>query len=545
MKWRGDSERYRRHSLATSADHVKALAMQRVAGLLFEAIEEGDTELVRFKLNEHSRFPRDGAKPKVDCHPLCQCQACISAVAVSDTLGGPLLLGVVNDKGESMLHIATLSGISDTVAVLLEHGADTNAANAVGQTPLHMAALHGQMSIVTLLLDHGADPTATTNRQVTPLHFACQYNHGDVARALLSAGALPFAEDHAGNTPMHFCASNGHVDCAKVLIGKDGIRIDATNFRGETPLHNAARWGYIEMVAELLAAGAKTYITNHRKHTPREDTTNHSIAALLSAAEKKQGPGPAVKSPELALGKFVEVSNVPPPLVHLNGIYGQICVIDDPPLAGANVNNSATGLPDSGSVEVVSASRPVFEKVEGHSSAAVSQQPMTLFYSYTLKGWAIARYIGSDRPIAYAQEDAKHPGILSTAWLIINETGKYTVNIDVDVVSAPPPVPSHPEDEVLASVLGWTSTNLGGAGAATVSVRDADKREMDFGESGEASPSGANNVRAIGASTEDLVPGSPQPAIIAAAGELLIPASPPGLDDDPFVPAPRPKTPVR
>ena len=53
--------------------------------------------------------------------------------------------------------------------------------------------------------------------------------------------------DIHGNTPLHLACSNGHEECVKALLFHKGqCSVSPTNNQGDTPLHNAARWGYGE-----------------------------------------------------------------------------------------------------------------------------------------------------------------------------------------------------------------------------------------------------------------------------------------------------------
>lgn len=67
------------------------------------------------------------------------------------------------------LHTAAHLGEIETVTMLLDHGADVNAAGYEGRTPLHTAARTGHAHIVTLLLAHGADSTLTDEKGRTAL----------------------------------------------------------------------------------------------------------------------------------------------------------------------------------------------------------------------------------------------------------------------------------------------------------------------------------------------------------------------------------------
>jgi len=58
--------------------------------------------------------------------------------------------------GRTLLHIATLTGVRDMVALLVNAGYDVNASDNGGKTPLHYAAQHGHKKITELLLQNGA-----------------------------------------------------------------------------------------------------------------------------------------------------------------------------------------------------------------------------------------------------------------------------------------------------------------------------------------------------------------------------------------------------
>ncbi|HQQ64014.1 MAG TPA: ankyrin repeat domain-containing protein [Pseudomonadales bacterium] len=105
-------------------------------------------------------------------------------------------------EGESLLNVA----ISHTVAlsILLEKGLNPNAINAFGKTPLMYAAQYNEFESAKLLLDHGADPNAATVEpsdncyytletfNMTPLHYAVRYASPEFVKLLMDHGAEPF-----------------------------------------------------------------------------------------------------------------------------------------------------------------------------------------------------------------------------------------------------------------------------------------------------------------------------------------------------------------
>ena len=67
---------------------------------------------------------------------------------------------LTNDKGDTLLILAAYHAHEDTVAALLERGADHARVNDRGQTALAAAVFRQSSEAVQRLLDAGADPDA-------------------------------------------------------------------------------------------------------------------------------------------------------------------------------------------------------------------------------------------------------------------------------------------------------------------------------------------------------------------------------------------------
>ena len=79
---------------------------------------------------------------------------------------------------------------TETVRVLLEHGADVNARADDGATPLMLAASCGDPEIVQALLDQGADLNGSfVQTGKTALMLAEEHGYAGIARLLKQAGA--------------------------------------------------------------------------------------------------------------------------------------------------------------------------------------------------------------------------------------------------------------------------------------------------------------------------------------------------------------------
>ena len=103
-----------------------------------------------------------------------------------------------NEKGDSLLMLASYHGHADTVRVLMEHGADPELANDRGQTPLAGAAFKGDMATIMALLDGGADVNGRSDGGKTPLMIAAMFNRSEIVDVLLERGADPQARDAGG-----------------------------------------------------------------------------------------------------------------------------------------------------------------------------------------------------------------------------------------------------------------------------------------------------------------------------------------------------------
>ncbi|EEY70249.1 uncharacterized protein PITG_22038 [Phytophthora infestans T30-4] len=93
--------------------------------------------------------------------------------------------------------------------LLIEFGADVNAANTATATPLHCAMRRYDFDLVDLLLATGADVNLRNRFGDTPLHQAARLAMYPVMwEKLLKHGANLTAEDREGQTPMELIPNN-------------------------------------------------------------------------------------------------------------------------------------------------------------------------------------------------------------------------------------------------------------------------------------------------------------------------------------------------
>ena len=81
-----------------------------------------------------------------------------------------------NDKGDSLVMLASYHGHADAVRTLLERGADPDLRNDNGQTPIAGAAFKGFDKVIETLLAHGADVEGASPDGRTALMVAAMFN---------------------------------------------------------------------------------------------------------------------------------------------------------------------------------------------------------------------------------------------------------------------------------------------------------------------------------------------------------------------------------
>jgi uncharacterized protein len=127
-----------------------------------------------------------------------------------------------NDKGDSLVMLASYHGHADAVRVLLEHKADPNLRNDNGQTPIAGAAFKGFADVVTTLLDHGADVEGASPDGRTALMIAAMFNRVEMVEMLIARGANPDARDANGFSARDAAEKMGAPDTAARLARHDG-----------------------------------------------------------------------------------------------------------------------------------------------------------------------------------------------------------------------------------------------------------------------------------------------------------------------------------
>jgi ankyrin repeat protein len=184
--------------------------------------------------------------------------------AVIGRLGGHDLT-IADDQGQTLLMAAAAAGHARVVTFLLDAHLDTNQRDRAERTALFYAAEQGHDNVVEALLDAGANPNLADRNGDTPLHVAIAHRQQRVVTLLTRHGANLAARNAAGWTAAQLAQAKGvAADPSKATSTEQldptarlaGLRKDK-RFEGWPDLSVAAWSGDVKLV-ELLTANADT-----------------------------------------------------------------------------------------------------------------------------------------------------------------------------------------------------------------------------------------------------------------------------------------------
>lgn len=190
--------------------------------------------------------------------------------------------------GITLLHIASKPGNEEVVQLLIDEGAEINAADEDGETPLHRALeFNKNYNVARKLIENGADLANKTTDGGTPLHNlfsdtiaeVVSKDFGIEATATNSQGMSTshffaqssrttldvfrkgrqfdlvtlWSRDNLGRTCLHFAVSAGNLSILPYLLDQaSSAEIKRRDFRGRQPLHYAAQSSRAVQVIDML-----------------------------------------------------------------------------------------------------------------------------------------------------------------------------------------------------------------------------------------------------------------------------------------------------
>ena len=179
----------------------------------------------------------------------------------------------------SALMLAARSGNEALAKLLLAHSSElATMRDEKNNLAIHKAAQYGHDKVLNLLLQHDADSQAANIKENTPLMMATRFGHSSTTANLLRNGADKNRGDDMGWTSLMRAAANGHTKVVVELLkgSGDALEVDAQDKADDTTaLMAACKSGQLDTASLLLDHGANALLQDNRKLT----VLHHSASA--------------------------------------------------------------------------------------------------------------------------------------------------------------------------------------------------------------------------------------------------------------------------
>ncbi|KAK4206391.1 ankyrin repeat-containing domain protein [Rhypophila decipiens] len=317
LEWQGsdpedDNSSLRQSTSSTSASRGLSAHYPEINACLRIAAQKGHGDIVHLLTEHGTGFSSDDTDTRSGETALHLAASQGQADIVEHLIGAGFNVNAITNGGVTPLQLAAKSGNAMTVLALLQRGARPNVGDldtAQGadwqndddspeEEPLELAAESGHVEVVSLLLNHGANPTKKA------FDLAAERGHARVLEALIDATTVTTAPGHDAEklkvsymetlvklghaaavdkllTPelgikihtegnvflLHLAVRHGMATLLPILVNK-GVPCDATDDKGNSALHIAAKMNEVSCLDALVNLGADKNKYNEARETP-------------------------------------------------------------------------------------------------------------------------------------------------------------------------------------------------------------------------------------------------------------------------------------
>ncbi|XP_067660096.1 putative ankyrin repeat protein RF_0381 [Haliotis asinina] len=154
---------------------------------------------------------------------------------------------------ETILHVACAGGNVEIVKYLMKHNiVDTESRDKNGWTPVMQAAYAGRKEVFHILVEAGANMSQVSNHRETILHISCKGGNVEITRYLMKQAVVDIeSQDYKGWTPVMQAASAGHKHVFDILV-EAGADLSHVGHKDDTILHVSCKGENVDIIKYLL-----------------------------------------------------------------------------------------------------------------------------------------------------------------------------------------------------------------------------------------------------------------------------------------------------
>ena len=175
----------------------------------------------------------------------------------------------------NLLHAAIRTGDGRLSITLIRAGAAVRADDwQDGHSLLHVAAAQGCVSAVEVLIAAGLPVDVRNSCGCTPLHIAAERKGSTAGAASIAAATDPFhmqtelGHPDVGSPSPRGGMQSGEVEGVVKALLAAGADLEARDMHCRTAMHHAAKYGQVQVLQQLAAAGAAVYPLDATGYTP-------------------------------------------------------------------------------------------------------------------------------------------------------------------------------------------------------------------------------------------------------------------------------------
>jgi uncharacterized protein len=151
---------------------------------------------------------------------------------------------------------------------IVKKTSEIDVTNSKGVTPLWLATYKEDTISMKLLLDNGANPNAPTSGGTTPIFIPAINGKLILAKILTKYGAdVNYNKNTYKVSPLRQAARNGYLEIVRFFI-ENGAEIDARADDKATALTASCSFGQVDIVRYLIEKGADINIKDKDNDTP-------------------------------------------------------------------------------------------------------------------------------------------------------------------------------------------------------------------------------------------------------------------------------------